>query len=828
MDAGQGRAWRLGMARGWVALVIMLLAFDAAALRKVNPGDAPALKPDEGLLVVSVDTSSPISSVRFKPVGRSRGAGLLNYLAAGRTVQLYAVPQGQYQWETVTLADTYTWRTYITLGDDPEFRFEVKPGQITYAGDLVLRPRSMRSSLVHVSNRSLPVIDWLGAQHPALYAQYPLAYSGVYPDPFPAFYREARAAVPNPPADLNAGKAAPDPGKLAITAEQMWTPDHVDAAALSPDGALIALVVRVSDRQWALELVDVPAASRQRLATSGQGFGGVEWESARNLLATTPATDGEQLHAFVIGERKGDIRRSQRFDGPVGGSVVDMLPREPGRILYEAFDSRGDLVVHRLSLESEVAFGSFRNTNSRNRLNRGVAKDLGWYADGDGVLRVALAKAGEDVVLMHGRDEQFREVFRFKGDDEFTPVRVSHDGEVIYGLTDSGRAQRDLVVFDPAQGRITRTLFTRDGTDVVRPLFDAGRNPIGVRYYQGGQLVSEYFGEQERRLDARLRDAFPGMNVAVNDRSADGQQLLLWVDASDRPISLYHLDLAKGQAQMIDEAMPGLAGHAFVPSQLLKVERPGMPSIEAFLTLPPASGMRPLVVMPHGGPVGIADRLHFDREVQFIAALGYAVLQVNFRGSDGYGRAFREAGRGQHGAGIEDDIDAAVQAALARYPLDGERMCMLGSSYGGYSALVSAIRWPGRFRCAVSLSGVSDRLLFFTASDGGRSKDGRAQLEKYIGDPRKDEAAMRATSPLYHVDQLTLPVMLVHGREDLRVDFEHTRRLVRMLNLAGRPPVVLAFPNEGHAFTDPKLQDIAWTGIAGFLRSHLAQGGAGN
>jgi dipeptidyl aminopeptidase/acylaminoacyl peptidase len=172
---------------------------------------------------------------------------------------------------------------------------------------------------------------------------------------------------------------------------------------------------------------------------------------------------------------------------------------------------------------------------------------------------VAMAKAGEDVVLMHGRGEQFREVYRFKGDDDFMPVRLSYDGELIYGLTDSGRAQRDLVVFDPAQGGIARTLFTREGVDVVAPLFDARRNPIGVTYYEGGRLVSEYFGEQDRQLDARLRDAFPGLSVAVIDRSHDGQALLLWVDASDQPPRLYYLDLSQRQAQLVDEVLPGRA-----------------------------------------------------------------------------------------------------------------------------------------------------------------------------------------------------------------------------------------------------------------------------
>jgi dipeptidyl aminopeptidase/acylaminoacyl peptidase len=592
--------------------------------------------------------------------------------------------------------------------------------------------------------------------------------------------------------------------------------------ALSRNGALIAEVVREGDDDWAIDLIDVVAGSSQRIAKSQVGFNNIQWESDRILLVTAPNGNGRRLRAFVVGERKGDKLDVQRLDGPTGGSIVDMLPDEPAVILYEAYDTGGRLVVHRLAID-KASFGGFRNLSSKRRLNQGIAGDLGWYADGHGQLRVAMAKRDDEVVLMHGQHKAFREVMRYGSDNDFSPMLLSYEGDLIYGLTDEGRGQRDFVVFDPAQGKVTKTLFTKPGIDVVKPLFDARRNPIGVTYYEGGRLVSDFFDEHDRVIGARLREAFPDQAAVVLDRSDDGQRMLLWVDGSDQPPKLYYLDTKKRQAQMIDEAMPGLASQAFVPTQLLRVPRPGAQAIEAFLTLPPGQGKRPLVVMAHGGPVGVADRLHFDREVQFLASLGFAVLQVNFRGSDGYGRAFREAARNQLGTGIEDDIDAALQLALANHPLDDKRMCMIGASYGGYSALVSALRWPGRFRCVVSIAGVSDRVLFFTASDGGRSADGRADLERWIGDPRKDLDHMVKTSPLYHYDQLTLPLMLVHGREDLRVDFEHTRRLVRLLNLANRTPVVQAFADEGHGFENPNVLDIAWSGIAGFLQQNLAE-----
>ena len=305
------------------------------------------------------------------------------------------------------------------------------------------------------------------------------------------------------------------------------------------------------------------------------------------------------------------------------------------------------------------------------------------------------------------------------------------------------------------------------------------------------------------------------------DRSRDGKQMILWVDAGDQPPQLFHLDAVNLRAALLDDSLPWLKDIRFAPSEVVAFKgTDGLP-LEAFLTLPPGTGKRPLVVFPHGGPIGVADQLHFDREVQFLASLGYAVLRVNFRGSDGYGKAFREAGHRNYGTLIEDDIDAAIRHVTARYPVDEQRMCVVGSSYGGYSALVAAVRWPQRFRCVVSIAGISDRILFFTASDSGRSEEGRKQLEKIMGDPRSDQEKMQATSPLYHYQNIQVPVMLAHGLEDMRVDFEHTRRMTRVLSMAGRTPVGLEFEKEGHGFEKLENNEKLWNGVAGFLRQHL-------
>lgn len=813
-------SWRTGL-----AILLCMVALDASALRKVTPGEQPKLASDEGLLVVAVDSNIEVSSLRFRKIGSTWNGGLLESIKEGRTTQLYVVPAGRYQFTKVTVIENWSWSGGFDLSKDQVYSFEVKPAQITYAGDLVYRSAGFMRASLQLSNRGLEVIDWLQANHPTLHARLPFGYSGSYPDPFPAFYRTELAAVSKSPAELAMTRAAPKPIAMPLSPKALWKPGWINDVALSPDGQLVAETVQEAPGNWALDLIDLAAGTRQRITTSKIEFTDIRWKSDRLLLATAWSNNGSWLHAIHIGDARGGERAIRRVPGPSGGKLVDMLPNETNVVLYETLNHNNKLlVVHRLDLDSEQSVARSTRASTKDRLNKGVANDLGWFADGHGQLRAAFAKRGEeDIVLLHGRDGQYREVMAYQANTGFHPVQLSYEGDVFFGFTDEGRGQRELVEFDPATGKVTRTLYSKPGVDLVSALFDDHRNPIGATYYQAGRLVSDYFDQPNQNLSKMLRAAFPERSVMVIQRSRDASKMLLWVDGSDLPPQLYLLDATQRRAELLDDTMPNLAGREFSRTQVLKVHgSDGLP-VEAFITVPKAAGKRPLVVMPHGGPIGVKDDLHFNQDVQFLASLGYAVLQVNYRGSEGYGKAFREAGHRNYGKLIEDDIDAAIKAAMAAHPLDETRMCALGSSYGGYSAMVSTIRWPTRFRCAVSISGVSDRALFFTASDSVRDAETRKDMERIMGNPTiaADLAEMQATSPLYSYRALTVPLMLLHGVEDERVDYEHTRRLVRMLNIAGNAPVVMTFPNEAHSLEDLDNIDAAWTGIAGFLAEYL-------
>ena len=803
-----------------------------ARMHQVKPGHMPELEPGEGLVVVAVDTSVNLASVRVRKGGEFFGAGVMKELERGRSLRLYAVPAGKYTWAQIK---PYTW-FYYDLTDKPEFGFTVEAGKITYAGDLLFRPLTRYEGTIQVSNRGLSAIDWLQKEHPALYRQYPFVFTGHYPDPFPQFYRDVTAKLATAPATDAVLTPPPKPGSLPLPVRTLWKENRVLSARMNAKGDLVVVHVRTEDKRWNVELVDLVAGTATKLASSNAEFGNVMWSGDSAVLMPVSEDGPEDIFVARISVDAGGKRAITRMRLPRKGVVVDAVLDDPDHILFASLGSRDELLVHRMDIGSQQALDNFRY-NVRDRLNIGVTDDLSWFTDGRGRLRLALAtrdektsekKAGEGEaegkrkrVLMYGMDGRFTEVMQIEDEDPFIPTGLSADGALIYGITDKDRAQRELVVFDPAQGKITRTLFSRSGVDVVSTILDARHEVAGVRYYEGGRLVSEYFDAAANDQAALLRKSFPGKTVVVGGRSVDGKQLLLWVDAGDQPAQLYHMDVTARRASLLDETMPWIEPGQLAPSEAFTFKGVDGTPLEAFLTLPSLPGKRPLIVFPHGGPIGVSDKLHFDPEVQFLASLGYAVLRVNYRGSEGYGKAFREAGYRKYGTAIEDDIDAATRYAWAHYPVDSTRMCAVGSSYGGYSSLVSAIRWPDRFRCVVSVSGVSDRILFFTASDAGNDKDTRKAAEKLIGDPHTQLEEMKQTSPLYHYQDLKVPVMLVHGKEDLRVDYEHARRLQRMLEIDGRPPVGLVFDKEGHGVNKIDNVETMWNGIAGFLQSYL-------
>ena len=802
-------------------------------------GEHPRLAADEGLLLVSIDSEFPLEAVYMKHESAVLNSRVLKNPPAGRTTALVRVAAGRYGWDKLRIGNwgrSWSWSDY-RLGGDPESFFDVRAGVINYPGDLVVKRISASRSYIQRMDHALLAIDWLESNYPGLLKQRPLVYSGPYADPFPAYYLKARDE--NSRRDTASGKllAPPDPGALPLAPKTLWQRESLESIALNPAGDLLAMQVREDAKAlWAVDLVDLETGESHRVARTDIPFESLRWSGDRNLLLAMDASkllilgakqyDSDQvIHVVRVGTGAKGKRTYAASQVPHRGRILDVLENDPDHLLFATKGIRGNLLVHRLDISSEKALARFdaETMPAVNELDKG---EFWWFANGAGDLSVALAWRDGKYVFSRKNGRKLEEFLALDAESNFDPVALSGDGNTLYAITDDARKQRELVAFDISARKVTKTLFSKEGVDVASAILGAGNHPVGVRYYEEGRLLSEYFGATDRKRVESLQKAFPGKSVLVIDKSADSSKLILYVDGSDSAPKYYQLDTSTGRAALIMDAAPWLKDVHFAPTRIVNVTSKDGLQIEAFLTIPEGTRKRPLIVMPHGGPVGISDRLRFDRNTQFLASLGYAVLRVNYRGSDGFGKSFREAGYQQWGSAIEDDIDAALARVLADYAIDSSRMCVLGFSYGGYSALISAVRWPDRFRCAISVSGVADRLLQYTASDSGRTAEQRKVLEKWWGDPVADGDSLVAASPVYRHRDIKVPVMLVHGKDDIRVDPEQTRRMQRMLELDGRPPVGILFEGEGHGIESLANMDTLWRGIAGFLRGHLESSGA--
>lgn len=795
-------------------LALLLAATSAmAGVREVKPGQPVTLAPGEGLLLLVFDSFTNVEKVGIVREGGS-GSYILPAPPAGRSTVLLIAPEGSYTW-----SELHLFSTYYALKKSGKFRFKVKAGALNYPGDLIFKLGLAGHPAIHRANRSLQLMDWVAKNHPEIDKQYVLQYSGEYPDPFPAFYR-SEIGTGLPPESRS--KELPMTPSLSLSPEVLWKQGKIHSIQLSPDASYITEIVNNGDNRQELNVIDLKSGEITQHSEFKKHYD-LTWVSNDAFVLSV-----SKLVQFVriIGNDKGKLR-FESTEIPRNGSVINPMLSDPNYFLFASWAELKDETVYvfKLSKTDPGNLHKLANYTSRNRLNLNLENDKGWITDKAGNIIAAVVAEDAKMFLYMKSGAQYKKIRELPedSDDNFSPVAISADGKKLFALTDENRTQQDLVRMDLATGANVETIFSKDEIDISSVILDAERQPIGVEYYVNGQVKNEYFDPESEALNRQLAKVFPNQNISIIDRDQNNAFVLLYVDGSTAPGAVYLFDTMKKQVEKIDDEAPWLEKYKFSDSIVLKTKTKDGLFVESYLTLPEKKQGTsfPLIVMPHGGPIGIRDARHFDRDVQFLASQGYAVLQVNFRGSEGYGKEFREAGKGSFGTAIEDDIDASLNNALANYPIDKSRMCIIGMSYGGYSALVSSMRWPGRYKCAISFSGVSDRILSFTASDSVLSDSTRKWMEDYFGNPLTNLAKMKSEQPLYAYKTLKTPLMLIHGTNDVRVDYEHAARLQRMLTMAGNPPVMLTLKNEGHGFTNIYSIKVSWENIAGFLAQHL-------
>ena len=342
---------------------------------------------------------------------------------------------------------------------------------------------------------------------------------------------------------------------------------------------------------------------------------------------------------------------------------------------------------------------------------------------------------------------------------------------------------------------------------------------------EGDETVWSFIDPAADRAWRSVEAAFPGKEVSLRSWSEDLRQIVVFTQGPGDSGTWQLVDLDRRSAEIVGEADPEIQGERV--GRVMAVHYPaadGM-SIPGYLTLPPGvtePSNLPLVVLPHGGPAA-RDYLGFDWWAQALASRGYAVLQPNFRGSDGLGKAHLEAGYGEWGRKMQTDLSDGVRWLAARGWVDPARVCIVGASYGGYAAMAGPTLDPGVYRCAVSVAGVSDlrRMVQWSADQGGRRDAPVVRYwNRFMGASRLGDRDLDAVSPAAQAARADAPILLLHGRDDTVVPIEQSRILATALERAGRPYEFVELSGEDHWLSRPATRTRMLTETVRFLEAH--------
>lgn len=624
----------------------------------------------------------------------------------------------------------------------------------------------------------------------------------------------------------------------AVDLDRYLKRDDFADIKISPDGAYFAATVPMEDRT-ALAILRrsdskvvgsfVPPAKNHADTFHWVNNNRVLIGLAEKIGALDePRLTGE-LFAINADGGRGELLVGYRVEGngpgtriqpkkveAVAAFLVDDLPQDERNVLVSIWPFSTDpfTKVDRLDVQS-----GRRQTMALSPVRRAE-----FVSDNNGQVRFAHGAGTDNVNKLYyrqGSGDNWMLV-----NDEVVNGRIekaigfSADGTLAYLTSEQDSGPDAIVSWDPATGK--RALVLRDPkVDPVRIIRRPGTAvPVGALYL-GDTPRTRFFDEAsaDARLYRSLEAAFGGDAVFVTSSTRDGKQLLIeaWSGQNPGDFYVFNTETKKADHLISRSSWVGADKAAKVLPVALKA-RDGL-DLAGFLTVPAGkAGTRlPMVVMPHGGPFGIFDDGSYATETQLLAAAGYAVLQVNFRGSGNYGRAFQSAGARQWGGTMQSDLADATRWAIAAGHADPARICIYGASYGAYAALMGAATDPSLYKCAAGYVGVYDLPMMFTAGDIQRSGSGETYLKEWLGDPK----TLAAVSPVNLAAQIKVPVFLAAGGEDERAPIRHTKRMEEALKKAGVPVESLYYATEGHGFyTDPHRREY-YTRLLAFLARSL-------
>ena len=529
-------------------------------------------------------------------------------------------------------------------------------------------------------------------------------------------------------------------------------------------------------------------------------------------------TDGAYDAVALFNDQRNVLRGNRNLT-----QVSNFLKDDPNHIIMPARKD-GDLDLWKVNVYNGEA----------ERVAVGKSGTVFWYTNkaGEPVLRYDCTTYCRKIKIFAPGDEpgsweKIRE-FKIKPDDgledsQFYPIALTKNENQIYVIADEDSdPRRSIKVFDLKTKNYVRTVYQHPEMDVGGALLN-----IETDDYMGAWVYEDrlkYFLEDptlQKHYDALDKYFKYEANIRLIGYDSQGTKAVVYVSSHNKPGAYYIYNFAAKSLEELVSSEPTLEDKLNSSGRIMQIPLRDGATISAYHYYPTGrqSGA-PLLVMPHGGP-HVRDTFTFDYWAQYFVARGYQVVQMNFRGSDGYGRDFERAGYGEWGGLMYEDITDTVKYFHAQNLSSPEKTCIVGYSFGGYAALLAGAKNPELYSCIVSGGGPSDLIRMMKDDKGNLNEETYEFLKESVGDPKTEKDKLAAISPVNMASQFQDPVLLIHGEYDGRVDISHAEKMRRALDKADKSVVFQELEGVGHSRWDLTNEILYLETIDNFLRQHL-------
>ena len=586
------------------------------------------------------------------------------------------------------------------------------------------------------------------------------------------------------------------------------------AFQLSPDGERFAFL-KPWHKRLNIFVQEIGDTTEKRITSAeARDIAGFAWANNQRIVYVQDKNGDENYKLYGVNIDGSNFKVLTPFD-KVRVGIIDDLEDNPNEMIIQ------------MNKRDPRVFDAYRiniNTGKMKMIAKNPGNISQWITDWNGNIRLATTTDGVNTSLLYRKNtsQPFKTILTTSFKETMQPLFFTFDNDqVIYAASNLGRDKTAIVKFDLPTAKEIEVIYQNPEVDVSTLLKSKKRKVITGVVYTTDKRHYHFFDAQRKQLQKELESKLPGYEVVVTSMNRNEDKAMVRTYSDKTMGSYYFYDLKTKQLKKLADVSPWLKEQYMADMKPIQFKARDGLLIHGYLTLPKGVEPKnlPVVVNPHGGPWA-RDIWGFNPEVQFLANRGYAVLQINYRGSTGYGKKFWELSFKQWGKTMQDDITDGVKWLIKQGIADPKRIAIYGGSYGGYATLAGLTFTPDLYCCGVDYVGVSN-LFTFMNTIPPYWKPYLDMFHEMVGDPKKDSLLLAEASPVLHADQIKAPLFIAQGAHDPRVNKNESDQMVEALRKRGIEVEYMVKENEGHGFHNEENRFDFYGAMEKFLAKHL-------